>query len=62
LAKPDKTKACEQCHEGDGKETGKSPDEVPFQKKTEAEKAYPCLENNDDDHGKSENEPVFPEQ
>jgi hypothetical protein len=62
LAKPDKIEACKQGHEGNGEETDKSQDEVPFQKKTDAEKACHYLENNDNDDGRSEKESIFPEQ
>jgi hypothetical protein len=45
--------------EGNGKETNKSWDEVPFQKKTDTQKACPYLKNDD---GKSEKKSIFPEQ
>jgi hypothetical protein len=44
LAKPEIIKTDEQSQEGNDKETSKSEDEVALQIKTEAKKAYPCLE------------------
>jgi hypothetical protein len=59
LAKPDKIKAYEQCQQGNHKETGKTQDEVPFQKKTDTKKANPCLENNYNDDAKSKEKWLF---
>jgi len=54
LAKPDKIEADGQGQERNDKETRQPQRYVPLQKKTEAKKAYPCLENNYNDDAKSE--------
>ena len=47
LAKPDGIKADDKSQERNDKKTSKPENQVPFQEKTNAEKAHPHLERNE---------------